>query len=252
MKINGITDKEKQLIFIVLALGLLVCAYFFGYVKLMDQAKTIEASNVQDQSTVDKLQAMFDKQVETKQETELFKDTIRQVIKKYPTKVPQEKAIYLMQQLEDIVMLHEDTLNFSMDNLVMDFSGSDAPSGRYNVIGLHFSANYSEFKELLKYAAEFPDRSTTPSINVEFDQTTGYLSGTVNYRMYYLTKTDSEFDQRTFEEVPPTEIERGVDNIFGALIESEETDEEGNLTTGYSRWIYEPEFDEFAEENPEN
>jgi len=236
MKISGITDKEKQLLFIVLALGLLVCAYFFGFTKLMDQARAIEASNVQDQATVDQLQAMYDKQADTKAETDQFKNNIRNIVKKYPVDVPQEKSIYLLQQMEDIVGLHIDTINFSMDNMLMDFSGDDAPEGRYDALGVHFSASYSQFKDLLKYATEFDDRTTEPSISVEFDQSTGVLTGTVNYRMYYLTKTDSEFDTRTYEEVPPTGIESGVDSIFGALIEEE--GEDGEMT--YGKWNYNP------------
>mgnify|MGYP007070164826 CR=1 FL=1 len=103
MKTIGITDKEKQLLLIVLSLAILAAAYFFGFTKLMDQAEVIKASNVQDQSTVDQLQNMVDRQAETQAETESFKKTIKDVVAKYPVSVPEEKAIYLIQEMEDLV-----------------------------------------------------------------------------------------------------------------------------------------------------
>ena len=65
MKSFGITDKEKQLLFVVLALAVLALSYFFGFTKLQDQTATIKASNVQDQTTVDNLRNMVSRQAET-------------------------------------------------------------------------------------------------------------------------------------------------------------------------------------------
>ena len=150
MKNFGITDKEKQLLFVVLALAVLALSYFFGFTKLQDQTATIKASNVQDQTTVDNLRNMVSRQAETEQETERYKQTIKDVVAKYPSDVPQEKAIYQVQEMEDATGVHVDSVNFSMNNLVMNFSGENAPSGRYNTMGMHFSSSYDQFKEMLK------------------------------------------------------------------------------------------------------
>lgn len=245
MKTIGISDKEKQLLFIVLALGILVAAYFLGFVKLMDQAKAIEASNEQDQATVNQLQGMVDKQYETEQETEGYKNMIRQVIAKYPTDVPQEKAIYQVQEAEDLIGFHVDTINFSMRNMLMDFAGDDSPVGYYNSLGVHFTATYDQFKELLKHVRDYKDRCTSPSISMEYDQVSGALTGTITYRTYYLSKTDSEFDNRTYADVPPTGITSGVDSIFGTLIEIED-EETGEISIG--RYVF-PIPDEEGTEN---
>ena len=213
MKTIGITDKEKQLLFVVLALAVLAGSYFFGFTKLQEQTATIKASNVQDQTTVDNLRNMVSRQAETEQETERYKQTIKDIVAKYPSDVPQEKTIYQIQEMEDITGVHVDNINFSMNNLVMSFSGQDAPSGRYNVMGMHFSSNYGEFKEMLKYIRDYTDRCTAPSVSVEFDQSKGTLTGTVNYKTYFLTNTEKEY-----VDVPETGIESGVDSIFGTLI----------------------------------
>lgn len=222
MKGFVITDAEKKLLFIVLAVVILVCSYFFGFTKLNEQAAAIEAENVQDDGTVKQLEGMVAKQAETEAETEQYKKDIQKIIEKYPVAVPQEKAIYLVQQFEDITLMDVDAINFSMDNIVQTFSGENAPVGKYAVLGISYNATYDSFKDFLKYVTEQEDRTTVPSISASFDQTTGILKGNLNYKMFYLTNTNKEY-----EEFPPTEIPAGKSGIFypGDFV-PEETDEE--------------------------
>ena len=150
MKKFVITDAEKKLLFIVLGIVLLVCAYFFGFTKLNEQAAAIEASNKQDEAEVTRLEGMVSKQAETQAETEQFKQNIEKIIAKYPVAVPQEKAIYLVQQFEDITLMDVDSIAFSMDNTVQNFSGDNAPVGKYANLGISYSASYNSFKDFLK------------------------------------------------------------------------------------------------------
>lgn len=211
MKKISITDSEKKLLFVVLALAILACTYFFYFTKTMEAAQAIEKTNVNDASTVATLEGMVEKQDQTQKETEQFKKTIAEIIEKYPVGIPQEKAIYLIQQMQDTIEeLDITSVSFSMNNLVMNFTGDNAPSGRYVALSFPFSATYSDFKTLLQYIASAKDRSTSPVVSAAFDESTGQLSGNVTYKLYYLTNTD-----KPYEDFPPTEIESGVENIFG-------------------------------------
>ena len=91
MKKLSITDSEKKLLFIVLSIGILAAAYFFGFTKLSEAAQAIEASNVKDEATKTKLENMVAKQAET--ETQEFKQGIEDVSAKFPSTIPQEKSI---------------------------------------------------------------------------------------------------------------------------------------------------------------
>ena len=209
MKKFVMTDAEKKLLFIVLGIGLLVCAYFFGFTKLNEQAAAIEASNKQDEAEVSRLEGMVSKQAETQAETEQFKQNIDKIVAKYPVAVPQEKAIYLVQQFEDLTLMDVDSIAFSMDNTVQNFSGDNAPVGKYANLGISYDATYNSFKDFLKYVTEQEDRTVVPMISASFDESTGLLKGNLNYKMYYLTNTDKEY-----EEFPPTGIEAGKAGIF--------------------------------------
>lgn len=212
MKKLGMTDSEKKLLLIVLALGMLACAYFFGFKKMMEQAASVETSNERDSATVSTLEGMVARQPQTVQETEGFKSYIASVIEKYPSDLPQEKTIYLVQQMEEMVGVDYASISFSMDNLLMTFTGSkdgSDPVGYFATLSLPFEADYDQFKTLLQYTAEQKDRTTAPNISVSFDEATGLLNGTVSFRMYYLKNTGKEY-----EDFPDTGIESGVSNIF--------------------------------------
>lgn len=211
MKKSLLTDSEKRLLMIVMALGLLVCAYFFGFNKMMEQAKQVEASNQQDQAMVTQLEGMVARQGLTEQETQGYKDEIKRIIEKYPSALPQEKIIYLVQQMQDNTGVDFSSVSFVMDNVLYAFSNAENnPVGYYSSISLPFEATYDVFKTMVDYTKACKDRTTMPVVSANFDQATGNLSGAVTFRMFYLTNTD-----KAYEELPDTGIPSGVSNIFG-------------------------------------
>lgn len=210
MKQMGITDSEKKLLFVVLALALLAGSYFFGFKKLNEAAAVIEASNQRDEAFKNELESMVERQPQTIQETEGFKKTIKDIIAKYPADLPQEKVIYLIQQSEETVGVDHASIGFSMDNLMMTFTGAEVnPVGYYASISLPYTATYEQIKTLLEYTADLDDRTTVPTVNISFDNTTGNLNGSINYRMYYLRNTDREYEQ-----LPDLDIPSGTLDIF--------------------------------------
>jgi len=209
MKKLSITDSEKKLLFIVLALAILAAAYFFGFTKINEKAAAIESSNEADQATVTKLEGMVAKQAETEAETKSFKDGIEKIIKKYPVKIPQEKAIYLVQSMQDELEVDISSIGFSMDKHAQTFSGDKAPTGKYDILTMAYNGDYDKFKNILQYVCDQKDRTILPSITAVYDETTGVLRGNISYKMFYLTGTGKEY-----EEIPDLEIQKGKAGIF--------------------------------------
>ena len=131
MKKISITDSEKKLLFIVLALAILAASYFFGFTKLNDAAAEVEKSNEKDATTVATLEGMVAKQAETERETKGYKDGIKAVIAKYPSNIKQDKAIYLVQELQDAIELDVGAIGFNMNKTVQKFSGDNPTVGKY-------------------------------------------------------------------------------------------------------------------------
>ena len=209
----GISDREKKLLFIVMAVLVFVASWFMGYTKMHEKAVQIQNENKELDAKRVELQGMVDHQEETIKLTENYKKSIANIIEKYPVDVPQEKSIYLIKGMQDDLNIDISSISFNMNNVMKQFSeeiaGSPAPDGCYADLSMAFGASYLQFKDLLQYVLELKDRTTIPSIRVAYDDTTGYLTGDVNYRMYYLTNTGKEY-----EEVPDTGVEIGLPYIF--------------------------------------
>jgi len=209
----GISDREKKLLFIVMAVLVFVASWFMGYTKMHQKAIEIKNSNQELEARLTDLQNMVDRQEETKKQTENYKKMIANIVDQYPVDVEQEKCIYLIKGMQDIVNIDISSISFHMDEVVKAFSeeiaGSPAPNGCYTDLSVAFGASYVQFKDLLQYVLDLKDRTTIPTIRVAYDDATGYLTGDMSYRMYYLTNTGKEY-----EEMPETGIEIGLPFIF--------------------------------------
>ena len=53
-----LSDSDKRLLVIFLAIILVVCSYFFVFTKNMDKASEIEEQNDKDRATVQQMEAM--------------------------------------------------------------------------------------------------------------------------------------------------------------------------------------------------
>ncbi len=214
MKKLSITDSEKKLLFIVLALAILAASYFFGFTKLNEAAAVIEASNERDAAEVSKLEGMVAKQAETEAETKSYQKGIQDVIDKYPSNIKQDKAIFLVQQLQDEIQMDIGTISFSMNKHVQNV-GSEGTAGKYALLSMSYNCDYDQLKTFLKYVGELPDRTTLPNITASYDETSGRIKGNISYKMYYLTNSGKKYvDYPDMEDYPDLDIPAGKAGIF--------------------------------------
>ncbi len=231
MKKSKLSDSEVKLIVVLIAMVLLACAYFFGYNMCMKNAIAIEKENEQQRAEIMRLQGMVAKRKVIEDETEQLRQAIQDVIAKYPVDVPTEKAIYLIQGIEDKTGVHFTNANLAMSNLVSSVTaedGSAGPAGYYGNLNLSYKASYEDFKDMVAYVEEFDDRMNMPSVSVVYDEATGGIAGMINVRMYFLTGTGKEY-----EEIPDLGIQSGVDCIFGGTgLESAQQEDTGGTGEG--------------------
>lgn len=211
-----ISEAELKLVLILLALLLLAGAYFLIFRKSVAAAELLEEQNNTDRITVSNLEDMERRRAQVETETEEYKQLIRDVIDKYPPDVTTEKAISIVQAAEDYAGIHFTGIGFTMNNLVLEFTQAseevpEIPIGYYSELTLNYDVNYQGFKDIFAYVSNLEDRMTVPAVTASYDPTTDMLNGSITINMYYLENTGKEY-------VPPviTNIEKGVDSIFGA------------------------------------
>ena len=215
MKKLKISDSELRMILILLALLLLAGAYFLGYSKLTASATELETQNDADQATVNTLENMARRQSQVIQDTEDLRQHIQDIVAKYPADLTTEKAIYIVQTMENQNEVSVSNISFQMGNLLMSFSqgldDAQPPTGYFSTLGMSYIATYEGFKDMIRFFNNMEDRTTITTINAAYDRTEDLVSGSFTVNMYYLTGTGKEYEMPYLGN-----FEKGIDCIFGA------------------------------------
>lgn len=223
MKKKRLTDSEIRLLLVFLAVLMLAAAYFFSFQRNVERAEEIEAQNEEDKAFAEMLESMVARRPQIEAQTEEYRQTIRDIIAKYPPYVPTEKAIEIIQQIENRTGVHMRSIGFSMAGLVISLDGyswvedeggqvtsTGASSVGYrDTLSMSYEAGYDDFKDMVDYIGRLTDRTTVPSITASYDSSTGNVSGAVTINMYYLTETGKEYEKPDI-----TGIRKGLSNIF--------------------------------------
>jgi hypothetical protein len=83
-------------------------------------------------------------------------------------------------------------------------------AGLQNSISITFQTTYEGFKELVNYINHYPDKTVINNTAVTYDNTTGFLTGSMVITRYALSGTG-----KTYEPPYIDDISIGTDNIFG-------------------------------------
>jgi cobalamin biosynthesis protein CobT len=113
-----------------------------------------------------------------------------------------------------------DAANSQADTTATDAEGTDADGaettndetmkGMQTTISLSFMTTYDGLKELVDYIKNYPDKTVIDSTSVNYDNTTGELTGSLVIKRYSLTGTGKKYEAPYIED-----ISIGTDNIFG-------------------------------------
>ena len=245
-----LSDADKRLLIVFLAIVIIACSYFFIFSKEMSKAQDLEASNTTDSATVQQMEQMEAGLPTVRKNIKNLKAKEKKIIGNYPSDMKTEKVIETLQAIEDDNEgdFHISEITFLMNNpLIVDTatdttgdgstadtstdstdttastesteaadttdnssSASQSVSGYYASIGIKYKASYLGLKDMINYVNEFKDRTTITNFSAIYDSSTGGVTGEMTLNMYYLMNTGKDY-------VPPIfdYMQKGTDNIFG-------------------------------------
>lgn len=223
----SISESDKKLLVIFLAICLLAASYFFVFSKGMSKAQDIEDKNTQKEQKVMELQSKIAREATIRKETEELKEKETEIKNKYPTDMTEEKAMSIIRDIEGKMDFKTTQISFvkgnnagqSTDAAQSEESGdsqntadaSATTAGKYMEVTMSYKSSYKGLKKLNEYVNKYSDRMTIPSINATFDSETGKLAGTVTVDMYYLPVDGKDYKAPTVNGVTD-----GTKNVFGS------------------------------------
>lgn len=211
---------NRRYVGVILALLIMGVVFFFiyhNYSTAVKERKLIEeecAALEQEIAELDTLIAEMEVLREEKKETE---KQVNYVLDHYAVHISPETSIRLIRGMEDAtgttirsLAFGAETPFFSSDLQLEE--GAETLQGYRSQLAISYATSYGNFKRLMDYMADYPERMNVDTVTASFDSTTGYLSGSMTINLYRLEGTGREYAAPIEPEVP-----LGVENIFGTV-----------------------------------
>lgn len=229
-----ISERDKTLLMILLAFGILAGAYFFGYQKLTKMTDKYQAeTTVLRAKQKDLVQKNNDKDKYIN-DTEKYKNEYNVILGNYASGTSQDASLDFLNKVEMITGSWIKSTTLSDTSQVFTFG--DAPStnpssagnkvyttdmkGYKTTLTLTYEAKYSQWKSLITYVNSYYSKNSIDSIAMSYNNITGLVSGTMTLSTYAIVGS-----QRTFLAPKFDGLGTGTDNIFySKLFDSSKAD----------------------------
>lgn len=203
-----ISDRDKQLIYIVAIIAIIAAAFFFGFKNFSDRKDEYKA---QTQQYNDEYAALIEHQKnreEYKRMTTQYNEDREVILANYEDGYNQENMIKTINDIEqqDGVWISE--LAFAMPSDVYTFTSMENTFGVRNTTNIDFEASYTGFKDFLNSLLNIRSKTKINSVSVSYDEATQLLTGSVSI---------DHFSVATPASTGPTvniDLPTGVGNIF--------------------------------------
>lgn len=231
-----LSDKDRKILFIFLSIAVIAIAYFFIYSPNMSDVDNINEEIKTLKGQLQVLQSMEAETTALQAEIKDYNAKIDKIVQSYPCYVSEEKMIESVLQLESVSQMHITTIGFQLFNQfypeavavagnVIDANSTNStntsttetttiaqPTGMKNSMNLSFDVTYDGLKRAIDFFNQNPDCISINSLTVQFDSSTGGLSGTMAVDYYYIVEAGTPYQEPKF-----ITYGTGVDDIFGTF-----------------------------------
>lgn len=204
-----ISDRDKQLIYFIAALGIVFAAWFFGYRNFMTQRDTYKQ---QAQQYRDEYATLIEHQRNREQYiamTNQYKLDREELLTHYEDGYNQENMIKTISDIETEVELWIPNVTFQPELPVYTFTTEEGKVGVCNATEIVFQeSSYESFKNFLAEILAIDSKTKIVEFTVSYDETTQLCQGNMTIEHYSIYGVDSEGPKVVID------LPVGVENIF--------------------------------------
>ena len=246
------STRDKKLLIVLAGVAVLALTYFFVFSPQADKREQLQIENTNLKSQYSQLSTLAAKADEYSKETQEMSDAMQTVYDNFPSYLQIENGIMDAVAIEkstnttfteltvadpvaiDVTATQADSTDSSdttttdststdsstTDNSTADTSGNNA-NMRSSVSGyqlydvnsiMAFTTEYHGLKSMLEQVIGSSNKKTISSLSVNFDDSTGKLTGELVADSYFLYGLDKPYEPPVIPSIP-----HGTDNLFGTL-----------------------------------
>ena len=215
-----VSERDKKLLIVVMAVLIMALAYFFGYSNLSAQVDELSTKKTSLETTKRDLKEKNNNKQKYINDTDKLSNACTVLIDKYDSTTSQPNAIEFFNKTEDVTGVWVKSLSLSPATVLYKF-GQIASSnvngtssytsnlvGYKSSINISYEGDYSQWKNFVKYINTYASKSTIDSLTATYNDSTGVVSGTASISLYAIQGGDRKATEPKFD------VKTGTDNIF--------------------------------------
>ena len=215
-----VSERDKKLLIVVMAVLIMALAYFFGYSNLSAQVDELSTKKTSLETTKRDLKEKNNNKQKYINDTDKLSKACTVLIDKYDSTTSQPNAIEFFNKTEDVTGVWVKSLSLSPATVLYKF-GQIASSnvngtssytsnlvGYKSSINISYEGDYSQWKNFVKYINTYASKSTLDSLTATYNDSTGVVSGTASISLYAIQGGDRKATEPKFD------VKTGTDNIF--------------------------------------
>ena len=215
-----VSERDKKLLIVVMAVLIMALAYFFGYSNLSAQVDELSTNKTSLETTKRDLKEKNNNKQKYINDTDKLSKACTVLIDKYDSTTSQPNAIEFFNKTEDVTGVWVKSLSLSPATVLYKF-GQIASSnvngtssytsnlvGYKSSINISYEGDYSQWKNFVKYINTYASKSTIDSLTATYNDSTGVVSGTASISLYAIQGGDRKATEPKFD------VKTGTDNIF--------------------------------------
>ena len=219
-----ISEKDKKLLIVLLAVAILAAAWFLGYNNFMELKEGYKTETQQLKVKKKDLVEKNNNKEKYISDTQNYKNVYGKVLSGYANGSSQETLLLFLQKAEGITGSWIKSVTFTDSSDIYTFGAisSTNPShrgqkvystdmkGNQSTITLSYEASYDAWKNLISFINGYYSKNRIDTISMSYNSTTGMVIGNITLSTYCITGS-----QRAFT-TSPIQLPTGTENIFAS------------------------------------
>lgn len=208
--------KQIRLTILLLVVVVLAVVFRFGYMNISERVSEIENKNKVLSNQVNTLKSYQLNEQTYKDNITKIDNYIQDLANRYAPAITNEGTLKFIKSLEEYSKIEVNNISFDKaENLFnATFQNADGMNvtGSSTKVNLTFNASFQALTECMKYINNYADRMNVSEININYNNETSLLTGTMIINQYSLTGLGREYNEPEFGG-----LNISTDDIFGTV-----------------------------------
>lgn len=220
-----ISDRDKKLIVIILIVAVIALPFLFIIKPTQEKEASLDAEIATLTERYEYLDGLNQQREFYLSEIDRLTDDRNDIIAGYAEGIRQENVIMFLRGLELKIPVKMNALSFSNNTVTPILAETTDAEGNvtgavdaiHNQTSVAYVCKYESMKTFLEYILEYEERMVVSSVSMNYDSSTGNISGSFVINQYAFTG-----DGRELAPAIIPSMEHGNESIFGTYISDEE------------------------------